>query len=509
MLGPRRETAVPAVVKHQSGSFPRVPSFIALSLLVGAAVLRLPGLTLNSFWLDEMTTVWLALLPPKEFAKTAMYDGHTPSFNLLVWIWARLFGTSEFALRSFPALIGIVTIPVCYLLFRKQLGEGTALAAAILLLFLPSHIYYSQELRAYSLVFLIAMLSTAALLQYLEKPTARNRWMLACACSALIAVHYLSVLVAMIVMLVAVLGIKATPADKLRKAEELILTTYFVASPFFAQLLVRRFLTRYTDFWRLEDVSVWEQLRDSARGLFHSQDVLMILYMVLALSAVIRVLRMRDRVFWSKCMTLLALAILPVAGVLALYFVTADFLLVSRTGLVFFAPMLLVVALGATSSKNPLITGGVLIFSTAVSVWWLVDSQYYTVSTKSDWRGAAEEIARLESQHGGIVCVNLERKNVHRKYRSAYLKEGKLQYYFDMFGVQSDFIDIPAGAAIVETIRASAEERNVSTIALVSLHELQFPQVIEACDDELRKVSVKRFGGKHPDQTFVFAYALD
>ncbi len=70
-----------------------------------AAVLRWPSLTGGSYWFDEWVTKRLVELPPVTMLKTIPgSEGTPPFYYVLAWGWARLFGTSEPALRSLSAL---------------------------------------------------------------------------------------------------------------------------------------------------------------------------------------------------------------------------------------------------------------------------------------------------------------------------------------------------------------------------------------------------------------------
>ena len=150
----------------------RNQAIVVILLLLAAALLRLPSLTLNSLWADEL---WVANLVSKPFETQLAALWHEtlpPLFYWMVWLWTLPFGTSEFVLRLLPALIGIVTVPISFLLFKRHFGSFTAFAVAVLILLLPAHIYYSQELRTYSFSFLLAVFVTAALFHYLSNPSA-------------------------------------------------------------------------------------------------------------------------------------------------------------------------------------------------------------------------------------------------------------------------------------------------------------------------------------------------
>lgn len=134
----------------------------ALALLTGVAgFLRFDRLGLQSFWVDEVVTwnllhrsLWSLLrhgIPSSESTP--------PLYYVVAWIWVRLFGWSETALRSLSALVGTATVPVAYLAARTLAGARAALVAALLVAVSPILVWSSQEARAYALFAFLAALS--------------------------------------------------------------------------------------------------------------------------------------------------------------------------------------------------------------------------------------------------------------------------------------------------------------------------------------------------------------
>jgi uncharacterized membrane protein len=70
-----------------------------------------------------------------------------------------LFGYNEWIGRAASALLGVVAIPVMYFIGREVRGNSAGIFAALLTTFNYMHIYYSQELRFYSMAFLLTTLS--------------------------------------------------------------------------------------------------------------------------------------------------------------------------------------------------------------------------------------------------------------------------------------------------------------------------------------------------------------
>ena len=88
----------------------RRPFLLVIFLLLATAV-RLTGIEQQSLWFDEGWSAYAAQQPSVIDAANA--DATTPPlYYVLLNIAARGFGTSEFGLRVFSLLAGLLTIPL-------------------------------------------------------------------------------------------------------------------------------------------------------------------------------------------------------------------------------------------------------------------------------------------------------------------------------------------------------------------------------------------------------------
>jgi mannosyltransferase len=85
-------------------------------------------------------------------------DPQPPFYYVLLNIWIRLFGDSEFSVRFLSVIWGVLSIPLIYLAGKNLINKSTGLVAAALLSIAPLHIWYAQEARGYTLsVFLVLL----------------------------------------------------------------------------------------------------------------------------------------------------------------------------------------------------------------------------------------------------------------------------------------------------------------------------------------------------------------
>ena len=176
------ERAVADDLPNQTGPARETTSTTAILLLVlltiVAAWLRLFHLGSKSLWLDEGATMALARASWQHFGWVWWHGEanlQTVYFLLMRgWIHG---GLSETWLRLPSALFGIASVPLLYIVARRLVPAGAALASAALLTFSPAHVYYSQEARSYTLTISLVLLSSYFFVRAVEEGR-RKDWVL-------------------------------------------------------------------------------------------------------------------------------------------------------------------------------------------------------------------------------------------------------------------------------------------------------------------------------------------
>ncbi len=167
--------------------------------LAGGAAIALVAFALRAYlldgqslWYDEGIT---AAMAPRGFAAitgAAAADIHPPLYYYFLHIWAGLAGTTEYALRFFSLLGGVLLPPLLAQVGRRMFRPAMGLLVAWLAATAPLLVYYSQEARMYSLLLL---LGTLAVYVALRLPSARRPGWTAVGLSvigaAILYTHYL------------------------------------------------------------------------------------------------------------------------------------------------------------------------------------------------------------------------------------------------------------------------------------------------------------------------------
>ena len=145
----------------------------AAGLTLLAAVVRFLGLTRQSIWVDESITIAYAGIFKGMTLERFLVNLQGPFHALTLFLWSRLFGAHEFALRSLSALCATATVPLLIWALGPLRRRGTTLIAAALLAVSPFHLWYAQEIRNYAFVIFFVVLSMGAFLRLLR---GERRW---------------------------------------------------------------------------------------------------------------------------------------------------------------------------------------------------------------------------------------------------------------------------------------------------------------------------------------------
>jgi uncharacterized membrane protein len=165
--------------------------WILAGLIVLAAVVRIITLDTQSLWADEALTAYEAGLPFGAMLHTVAHVETTPPlYFVLIWAWAKVFGTGAVALRSVSAIAGVAMVPIAYASGRELVSRRAGVVAAAFVVVNPFMIWYSQEARAYML---LAALTGASFLYFARArrdPSRKNLGWWAVLSAAAVMTHF-------------------------------------------------------------------------------------------------------------------------------------------------------------------------------------------------------------------------------------------------------------------------------------------------------------------------------
>ncbi len=157
--------------------------YLILILILGV-LLRLWNIDKpEGMWNDEYLTWSIANLKfPTDFFNGIANNCHAPLHYFYLKGWMFLFRDSDVSLRVSSLVPGVISIFTMFLCAKEYLvkkhGELCSLCAAFITAISGFLIYFSQEVRIYSLTFLIASIVLYYSLKVFNNPSNKNTWLL-------------------------------------------------------------------------------------------------------------------------------------------------------------------------------------------------------------------------------------------------------------------------------------------------------------------------------------------
>lgn len=151
--------------------------------------------TTRGLWVDEAISVSQARMGFSDMiADVAGTDVHPPLYHSLLWLTVRLFGISEFALRLPSLVAGVALVPALFWAGRVCYSRRTGWVAAALATFAPFLVWYSQEVRMYSLFMLLSVLAIGAQVNCVRRGMTRDWLFYGVTTALLFCTQYFAVL---------------------------------------------------------------------------------------------------------------------------------------------------------------------------------------------------------------------------------------------------------------------------------------------------------------------------
>ena len=167
-----------------------LPAVLAITIF--GALLRLPFAGIG-VWRDEAYTYFDVIQPTLRatLEHVARVETNPPLFFILERGVGSLFGFGEIALKALPLACGILLVPATFALASALMRPRAALFATWLTATTEPAIYYSQELRPYTLTALLIVMTANAYVRWLA---ARGRPWWALWALLLAYTHYVGVI---------------------------------------------------------------------------------------------------------------------------------------------------------------------------------------------------------------------------------------------------------------------------------------------------------------------------
>lgn len=151
--------------------------FILTIITLAALFIRLLNIDKpTGLWYDEMLTY---IFSSKNFPLGILKalwreDFHMPLYYMYVHIWMKLFGSGDIILRLSSVFWGVLTVPAMFYLGKTYKSKSLGYLLAIIGCLSPIMIYYSQEVRFYSMLMFLSTVSVTFFLKFINEPDKKD-----------------------------------------------------------------------------------------------------------------------------------------------------------------------------------------------------------------------------------------------------------------------------------------------------------------------------------------------
>jgi len=144
-------------------------NYILLFIILLSFLVRVVPSHLETFSADEGVTLYHAQKSVIHNIIWPFFDDYVPFYHILLSLWLKIATLSIFSSRFLSVLFGTVSVFLLYLIVEKLFNKKTATYSSLIFALSPFAIFYSQEVRVYSLYLLLGLLSIYFYLVYIKK----------------------------------------------------------------------------------------------------------------------------------------------------------------------------------------------------------------------------------------------------------------------------------------------------------------------------------------------------
>ncbi len=145
--------------KEKPIAYSKMAPWIVLGLMVFVVILSAFYFSRQSLRLDEAQSLWQTSRTPTKILTIVAQDVHVPLYHFILHFWQLFLGNSVVTGRILSLIFFILSIPALYFLGKRTFGKSAAIFAATLFAVSPFMNWYGNEIRMYSLLTLLTILS--------------------------------------------------------------------------------------------------------------------------------------------------------------------------------------------------------------------------------------------------------------------------------------------------------------------------------------------------------------
>ncbi len=147
------------MIREQKNEYEKSIPWIITGLLIFVIVLSVTYFGRQSLRLDEAQSLWQTSHTPTAILGIIAQDVHVPFYHMMLHFWQLFLGNTVQTGRTLSLIFFLLSIPAMYFLGKRAFNKKIAIFATTLYAISPFMNWYGNEIRMYSLLTLVTILS--------------------------------------------------------------------------------------------------------------------------------------------------------------------------------------------------------------------------------------------------------------------------------------------------------------------------------------------------------------
>lgn len=389
------------------------------------------GLLLRLIFIDKPDGLWNDEYVSWQIAATPFFSGffnavksqcHMPFYYLYLKFFMNILGQSDLMLRLTSVFAGILAVPVMYFL-GKEKSEETGILCAGMTAVSSFLIYYSQEVRLYSILFLFSALTLLYTLKIIKNPTLKNLILCGLFNFMIIFTHTIG----FVFVFFNLIFISVNLFDKFKKAIIGLWLTIFTCAAIVSPLIVKILTTKsFSQWWGHFSISkigflftdyfspVLTNLTNAPDNFFYMQKLAFFM-IVPSLIAIICIIKALIKNKLNQQLFLLAVFFISVLIIASL---SGKLVFITKYSIEIYPILIFLACSGLSSFNNKLIKNVFIILYFLISFGYILIHPYSApkMHRSEGHKIVADILKRMDLKPDDIILLEYYPHNKYEKY---------------------------------------------------------------------------------------------
>lgn len=377
----------------------------------------------DGLWNDEYISWMIAATPfSNGFINAMKSQCHMPFYYLYLKFFMTLFGQSDLLLRLTSVFAGVLSIPVMYFI-GKEKDENTGITCASVTAISSFLIYYSQEVRLYSVLFLFSALSLLYTIKCIKNPIKKNFILYAISNFLILFTHTIGFVFVFFNLIILSINLY----KQFKKVITTVWISIFAGGIFLTPLIFKIFTTKsFSQWWGHFSISrigflFTDYFSPVLTNLTNAPDKFLYapkLALFMIIPAIIAICCIIKSLYKNKINIHLFLLFISTITILIIASLTGKLVFITKYSIEIYPILIYLASFGINSINNRLIKNILIITYCLISIGYIIFHPYSApkIRRAEGHKIMTDMLSRMELKKDDMILLEYYPKNRFEKY---------------------------------------------------------------------------------------------